>query len=274
VRSSPVGEPVEGLSVELSGEPFNVGAREVLTERTGAGGFASFGPVRPGRYRVEISDRPRLSHHRYIVLYPDGRGLDPIIWPDSPTIPAPVFFAVDMPGDVRDRVPYLVCRLQPDVDDLQELGGVWQRWPTHVLLTPEGRAWVFSADDFEKVWENLPDDRVRVNQNALHLRDQLPMNSAPEYRLESVSVLLPVANADEPEVFSQFGWSDAQRLQNTDPRSGRYVPGPREPEPISEQVYRAEPDQENVWRIEMPDWLIEALEIELAAEDETSEPEA
>jgi hypothetical protein len=275
VRGSPEGEPMAGLSARLSGEMFNPGTTDTLNQRTDADGVASFGLVRPGRYALRIEDRtePRqdLSNRREMIFYPGRNEPDPIVWPSSPTIPAPVSFAVEMPQRLQERVGYVDCRFQPLVEDLQELEGTWERWPTEVLLTPEGKVWVFSSDDFEKVWENLPGDRVRLNQNALHLRDQLPMNSSLEYRLESVSAILPVADADEPEVFTRFGWSDAQRLHST-PRQLRTRPL-RSPEPVTEQIYRAEPDQENIWRIEMPEWLIEGLQVFFAAEDETSESE-
>ena len=84
-----------------------------------------------------------------------------------------------------------------------------------------------------------------------------------------MSVLLRTTDADESEVFTRFGWSDAQRQQNAGRRARPSLA--REPEPVSNQLYVAEPDEENVWRIEVPDWLIAALELKFAAEDEIAE---
>lgn len=271
VRGSPDGEPAEDLSVELIGEAFNAGVRVTMTERTGEDGVASFGLVRPGRYEVDIRDRPHLSNRRHVVLYPDGRELDPIIWPIRPASLVPVSFTVAMPAAFEERVSYLHCRFQPLADDLQKNPGDWERYPTDLLLTPEGKVWVFSADDFDKVWERRTGDRVHLNQDALRLHDKLPMDSEPEYRLDSIGALVRITDADEPEMFTRFDWSDAQR-QQYEGRQPR-IRQTHEPEPVSEQVYRAQPNQENVWRIEMPQWLIEALEIKFAPEDETSESE-
>jgi len=268
VRGSPEGEPAADFFVDLSGEMFNPGTREELTERTDADGVASFGLVRPGRYTVWIRELDVLSNSREIIFYPGRQERDPIVWPDSPTIPAPVSFTVEIPEHLQQRVGYLHCQFQPLVNDLQELPGVWERYPTDLLLTPEGKVWVFSADDFDKVWENLPDERVRLNQSALDLRNRVAMTSALEYRLEWVSVLLRTTDADEPEVFTRFHWSDAQRQQNAD---RRLIPRTRVPEPVGEQLYRAQPDDENVWRIELPNWLIAALELKFASEDEPTE---
>ena len=269
LRGSPDGEPAKGLFVDLEGEMFNPGTWDEAVERTDDGGVVSFGLVRPGRYTVQISERDVLSNRREMIFYPGRQEPDPIVWPDSPTIPAPVSFAVEVPQHLEERVGYLDCRFQPLVEDLQELEGTWQRWPTEVLLTPEGKVWVFSSDDFEKVWENRPGDRVRLNQSALDLRNRVAMTSALEYRLEWVSVLLRTTDADESEVFTRFGWSDAQRQQNAGRRARPSLA--REPEPVSNQLYLAEPDEENVWRIEVPDWLIAALELKFAAEDEIAE---
>ncbi|MDY7107277.1 MAG: hypothetical protein SYC29_01445 [Planctomycetota bacterium] len=272
LRGSPDGEPAERLSVTLEGEMFNPGTRDEVVERTDDNGVASFGLVRPGRYRLWIREPDVLWNHRDLLLFPGAHEPEPIVWPNTPITPASVSFAVEMPQYLWEQIGYVHCRFEALVDDLQEFEGTWQRSPTDLLLTPEGGVWIFTAEEFERVWENLPDDQVRLNQSALHLRDQLMMNAALQYRLERVSVLLPVADAEEPGVFAQFDWSDAQKLQST-PRQLRTRPI-REPEPIIDKIYHVESDQENVWRIEMPEWLIEALELWFAAENETSESES
>ena len=251
-------KPAVGYDVSISGEMFNPGKRETLYNHTGQDGTVAFGPIRPGKYSARVKDQNGLQYSTSVVFYPGKQELDPVIMPALRPQPTAVSFALDLPEVVKDHVAYVRLDFdrhspETDVDDRS-----W-RWPSETLLVqPNGT--IVRLDSVQATGQRPMAgilNTVRIDSEALQFGSAIELDASLVHRLKKITVFLPVDPRTYQPSVDMFVEIKRPLVK---PRSRRInlVLAPQYFDNLP--PFRAAQGKENVWRIEIPDWLVETVE--------------
>lgn len=106
--------PAEGVSVTLHGQPAAQGQEASLFTKSDASGIATFSPIRPGSYHLDLY-APWDYVYSDSVLVLAGQSLKKVYrCPDASPATARIAFNVEMPDDVRKLNPLVNVVLQPE----------------------------------------------------------------------------------------------------------------------------------------------------------------
>ncbi len=251
-------KPAVDYLVTLSGEMFNPGTRETLYDHTGEDGTVAFGPIRPGKYSARIKDPGGLQYSTRVVLYPGAQELDPVIMPALKPQPIAVSFALDLPEVVKDHVAYVRLdfdRHSPETDGDDKS---W-RWPSETLLVqPNGT--IVRLDTVQPTGQRPRAgilNTVRINSEALEFGSAIELDASLLHRLKEITVFLPVdPRTYQPSVdmFVEIRRPPLNRM------TGRANRGLVQKYFDNLPPFRAAQGKENVWRIEIPEWLVDAVQ--------------
>ena len=251
-------KPAVGFDVSISGEMFNPGRSETLYDHTGQDGTVAFGPIRPGKYSARVKDPSGLQYSTKVVLYPGAQELDPVIMPALNPQPTAVSFALDLPEVVKDHAAYVRLNFdrhlpETDVDDKS-----W-RWPSiTVLVQPNGT--IVRLDTVQPTGQRPRAgilNTVHIDSEALEFSSAIELDASLVHRLKEITVFLPVdPRTYQPSVdmFVEIKRPSLKRIASRASRGlvGQYFD--------NLPPFRAAQGKENVWRIEIPEWLVEAVQ--------------
>ena len=259
-------QPAVGYDVSISGDMFNPGKSETLHDHTGEDGTVAFGPIRPGKYSARVKDPSGLQYSTSVVLYPGAQELNPVLMPALKPQPMAVSFALDLPEIVKDHAAYVRLDFESRSSLVDSEDNSW-RWPAiSVLVRPNGTV-------VER--EIIPASVARpprragitytevVDPAALEPRATIDLDASLVYRLTEISVYVPVGE-------TTYLFFSVNRSVRPVPSSQRFA----NPRSQSRSDYfddlppfRAVAGQENTWSIEIPEWLVEAVQqrVETAA---------
>lgn len=251
-------QPAVGYNVSISGDMFNPGKSETLRDHTGEDGIAAFGPIRPGKYSARVKDPSGLQYSTRVVLYPGEQELDPVIMPALKPQPMAVSFALDLPEVVKDLAAYVRLDFdrhspETDVDD-----NSW-RWPsTTLLVQPNGT--IARVDTVQGMgrqqFGNANLDSVRIDSEALEFGSVIELDASLVHRLKQITVVLRVERAVDT-----FVEIKRPLFNRTSRRANRGANPALAPQYFDNlPPFRAAQGKENVWRIEIPEWLVEAVQ--------------
>jgi hypothetical protein len=158
------GEPVADYDLGLVGKAFNANDQEVLTGRTDDTGRLTFGPVRPGRYRLSIGVAQGGRVYRRVTLYPGQENTVQVITPIFSPRPAPVSVVIDLPEDLRNKGLWCWVWFDRRHAELgaptEEQEQYWMWRLVGVLMTPGGE---------------IADVSVIADRNEESQRDEYPI---------------------------------------------------------------------------------------------------
>ncbi len=254
---SPEGLPPEGCKTHLAGEMFNPGTRSSMDGPVDSEGNKEFGPIRPGKYALRVT-ASGITMRKSIVLYPGQNQVGPIIWPVVPEKPTEVSFKVTMPDSIKEYTSYLLCVIarSPQTFDTDE--GEWSWNSDLVLIDPDGRAMLLDPHEplFGETIGTSGGGLMPLIPERLSLSDRVVLNSAFNYRITSVSVLVKTTLPDSDRDYylsSNAGVSNSGR---------RYrVPGEPLNDIDTEEWVKDLPwfevieGAQNVWHVELPEGL-------------------
>ena len=237
------GRAIPGLRVSLNGSPFNAGESESVRARLDEDGRYAFGPIRPGKYELRMTDGSRgLTVTRHVTLYPGEQDMEPITWRDQFDV-VPVAFETPWPADIADRVEAMVVRVHRSVADAEAFGNMRVEWSfTSIAIRPDGT----SVHEGELGLAYERNEGWRVDGDA-PFAPTMPLESALEYRLNRIQILV----RDQEGTLHAVNF-DRHRMAFRD-----YF---RDLEP-----FRFEPGADvATWRIDLPQWLFDATSREIA----------
>ena len=247
--------PAVDYPVTLRGDAFNPGKKVSLSHRTSDDGSVAFGPIRPGRYSLQVEDPSGLQLTTSATLYPGHNELDPVKLPAFNPQPAPVSFDLNLPEQIKDRIAFVRLGFEKQLPEI--LTAETRRvWPSlDVLLRPDGTIAQF---------RNVPIGSGRplarrtgtekyIGPEDLEQRRTVELDGALTYRLTDIVVYVPVE--DEADRFVEITHPLVQPR-----RSGQFGSQYIKPNYFGGlRRFRATSTQENAWPIEIPDWLFEAV---------------
>lgn len=249
-------KPAVEYLVTLSGEIFNPGEHEYLGHRTDADGGVAFGPIRPGRYSLRVEDPNGLELTTDVILYPGHNELDPVSLPALKPQPAAVSFALNLPEQIKDRIAFVRLKFEKHLPEHGPHNNQWH-WPSlDVLLRPDGTVAQIQSipvgDRRSPVrWSG---HTKRIDLEALEQRRTVELDGAVTYRLADIVVYVPIQ--DVADRFTKI----------TLPLAGPRRPGQFGSRYIKPVYFSGLPPlhatsaKENAWPVEIPDWLVEAIE--------------
>ena len=258
-------KPAVEYLVTLSGEAFDPGKYESLKHRTDDDGGVAFGPIRPGRYSLRVEDTNGLELTTDVILYPGRNELDPVSLTALKPQPATVSFALNLPQQIKDRIAFV--RLEFD-QYLLEHGAhnrQW-KWPSlDVLLRSDGTVAQIQSIPINRGLLTVQPTGTEeyLDGESLEQRRTIELDGAMAYQLTDIVVYVAI-----PDVVDRFA-------KITLPLSRPPQPGQFSPQYIKPVYFgglpplRATSTKENAWPVEIPDWLVEAIEKHLGDSDLT-----
>ncbi|MEE8153539.1 MAG: hypothetical protein V3T53_01115 [Phycisphaerales bacterium] len=258
-------QPAVGYDVSISGDMFNPGKSETLRDHTGEDGIAAFGPIRPGKYSARVKDPSGLQYSTRVVLFPGEQELDPVIMPVLNLQPTAVSFALDLPEVLKDHAAFVRLDFdrhlpETDVDDRS-----W-RWPSETLLVrPNGT--IVRVDAVQgtgrQPFGNAYLDSLRIDSEALEFGRAIELDASLVHRLKQITVVLPIERPVDTFVEIKHPLSNRTSRRANRGANPALVPQYFDNLP----PFRPAQGQENVWTIEIPEWLVEAVQqrVEAAA---------
>jgi hypothetical protein len=109
VKGSDEGPPAGNWKVALTGHAINPGEQTYLLESTDAKGAAHFGPIRPGKYSLQIfSEWGDRWHEDNIMMWPGKPYVRKVVGPAQELPKHPVQISTDWPPDLAEQEIYLV----------------------------------------------------------------------------------------------------------------------------------------------------------------------
>jgi hypothetical protein len=257
------GEPVPDYEVALVGKAFNANDTEALTGRTDEIGRFTFGPVRPGRYVLQVSVPSGGLFEKRVILYPGEENKAQLITPIFTPEPNRACPEIDLPEDLRGEG--LWCRViferhEPDsrgnIADKQE----YYRWyPLEVMIDPNGNIIdvVVLDDSVNRTRRTSPTIDVPHGE----LRECLEADAKVAYELSLVRFYI-VSEEDETQLLSVDEYSPPRRAYPGRP---------------TYHVNAADSSRDagaTVWRIELPEHELRDLRRRLGERRGDRSPES
>ena len=181
-----------------------------------------------------------------------------MIMPALKPQPMAVSFALDLPEVVKDHAAYVRLDFdrhspETDVDDKS-----W-RWPSETLLVqPNGT--IMRLDTVQAMGTRSRAgilDTVHIDSEALEFGSAIELDASLVHRLKEITVFLPVDPRTYQPSVDMFVEIKRPLLNRTTSRAGRgFVQQYFDNLP----PFRAAQGKENTWRIEIPEWLVEAVQ--------------
>ncbi len=192
-------------SIILTGEPFNPGGKQSMEGKTNAEGQASFGPMRPGIYRLSI-DRHGAQHNRSVTVSPGRSETEVVKWHDVPEQTTPVQMRLLLPDAIRQAKP--LARLQLTASPAESLNqpGRWS-WPAvELAFDGEGHVAVIPQDDaIVNDWS-----LNRQSYSGLKWMDTIDLNPALRYETQILRVLVDLNDGKDENYLKQ--WLNASEV--------------------------------------------------------------
>ena len=248
--------PAVDYAVTLSGDAFNPGKHDYLKHRTGDDGSVAFGPIRPGRYSLRVEDPSGLQLTTDAILYPGHNELDPVNLPALKPQPAKVSFALNLPVQIKDRIAFVRLEFEQYLLEHGAHNRQW-KWPSFdVLLRPDGTvAHIQSIPINSGLLTVQPTGTEEyLDAESLEQRRTIELDGAMAYQLTDLVVYVAI-----PDVVDRF--AKITLPLSRPPQRGQF--SPRYIKPVyfgGLPRFRATSTQENAWPVEIPDWLVEAIE--------------
>jgi len=199
------GQPADGFRVFISGRMFNESTGDRMQFTTDANGEVKIGPVRPGRYDLQISDADGLALATEVIFYPGAQRLEPIVWRTEPKQSAEVAIEIarpdPLPEALRDQLYYVLYHFTPRAEARKD---VWTWQSLVVLADPQGRVAALGRDELARMWDE-DGDGLRIAPDTLLFADRVVVDAAPAYQLTQAAVLLP--SPDDPALLIEaWNW--------------------------------------------------------------------
>ncbi len=249
------GKPVLDARVSVDGYPFKESGRETLRASTNSDGVVTFGPVRPGRYRLDVETAAGWSGDRDLLLFGGRDREELVLCPAGASITPPeadVAFALEQVGQFKDGALLLRCSFLSQPFWMKIEDGVWVIDGPEVVLT--GTAHVVANCEYKPSGftrpRRAPELIFRDDDPAVEPQVRWP---ARQYRLSSIQVF----------AVSKTRRSSSRRVF-TECAKHEYVDrqGP---------LFEACPGQLNTWHIELPDELLAQVREELQQQEMSDE---
>lgn len=236
-RGTDDGSAVEGIPVSLLGKPYTESDQR-LTTKTDSNGCCRFGPVRVGRYSLTVGPESRQQtdakeypyvSRRNVMLYPSEQQ-QTITYPEIPM--TQIAFAPEWPSEFADKDIVLQCQFEFQMPSDWQLPSDYgsQGAPTSTVLCDR------RGDLYERSWhpQVMP---LKKYTPPKRLMSALALAA----RVASIQVLYRVGDGATTAPYELV----ASYLL---PVGRRLAP----PYPLL-----ARPRIENVWKIELPEQLIQ-----------------
>jgi hypothetical protein len=271
VLGEPDGSPAAGFQVNLS----NLTDGLKYEEQTGADGIADFGLLRPGTYDVEAltpwQDRTFIS----LTVRPGRSLLKEIVCPQPPEM-SEISLKINWPEDLRDRELFARCDFRPAPRSIQDQI-IW--YPPYSKQDLEKGVLADTAGNVVEMKFPLayidntrasPDPPTPIHwESRTYLLHRLSVGSGRVWRADSkppskLSFLASVSYSTPPVPITRPSEGMTQGYTVGPDGMGRTVP-------LAAPELTARPDQPNVWKITLPDELVEAVRKSLAEQEAASE---
>lgn len=260
------GEPVPGARVVLEGNPFMEKYRDRIEIETGADGVATLGPIRPGRYDLNVSIRPGFHYgQRGVLLFGGSENEKVIVCPPGAGVRVPevdVTVAFNWPDDIDPDATLVVFAFDPVPAQAMAAGVEWAAQELRLQMTGRGEFLVGDLSWSSGAWTTDLFGKRGNGELIVHTGKFLrtmPVLARP-YRLRRISGWVRVPD-DTLRDWNQYGkpcyakWSEQTWVdENACP------------------TFEARAGVANEWQIEIPRGLLESLRDALAEQEGQSEP--
>lgn len=223
--------------LRLKGEPYNPGESLTL-DRTAEDGEMVFGPMRPGRYTLDVRDAYFASNSRSIVVPPGGEHEVTIEAPNWQPQPTETRVRIDLPENLGQRLGVIaVLGTGSSAGRVHVQGhGAWENQQPNMVLSADGRAGLFSNPFASN--GAIGSTRTRVpgggtgrrytefmyalNSDDLDLSDSITLDASLNYNLRGVSLLIPRHAEDSSGIVYQSlnFYSEEIRIESAEITSG------------------------------------------------------
>jgi len=241
--------PAEGFGVSLLGEPAAAGQKATLHATSDSAGRASFSPIRPGTYHLNVRSPWGYRFSRRLLILAGQSLQETILCPYAAPPTADLAFALEIPDDIRKHAPLVLATIVPLEPSIKVGEAEWRdEKEISVTLDTEGRI-LPKYSILSRPPEEYEDPMQRLRFMRRPILDIPITDKAPEtlaklrceakkYRLARCQVLTPPAGR-------AFGPEGVYRQSADCSFPDRKGP-----------VFEVRDDRPNVWKIALKpeDW--------------------
>jgi len=270
------GKPVVRAWVRLAGNPFQESQTYTVQERTGAGGVATLGPIRPGTYRLSVFTPARLTYEQKaadhmlfgghenekVIVCPRGAGVAPAETDASVSLAWPKDIPIE---EVLTRCEFEAIPSQVNIDGFNWYGQGRQCWVTGTGEFVDG----IGASHPGPSGQSLG----FVAIDGMGRRSVMPLG-AGEYRLRSIAVWSASSPA-ELDASPARGRANAMAMREradwTKVKRWYMSRGEHEYDSDTAPSFEARAGVVNKWKIDIPEDLLAKLREALAEQESEGE---